>query len=111
MAAIDKAVKINGRKRRSWKQKDGKWTDPFAEHDIWSRTFLPPATETIEADTDMDMVIELKKPINADVTFDPKALSTESLVKLIDAKLEAKIDEKPIIDIDVKPVIKSVRTK
>ena len=106
MAAIDKAVKINGRKRRSWKRKDGKWTDPFAEHDIWSRTLLPPNTETIEADEDVDMIIELKKAVNRDVKFDPKALSDESLVKLIDAKLEKKIDEKPIIDIDVKPLSK-----
>ena len=106
MAIPKDIVRINGRKRRSWKQKDGKWTDPFAEHDFWSRTFLPPGTETIEADTDEDMILELKKAVNRDVKFDPKALSDESLVKLIDAKLEKKIDEKPIIDIDVKPLSK-----
>ena len=87
------AVKVNGRKRRSWKLKDGSFTDPFAEHDIFSRTLLPPGTDVIEADCDDDMEIELKRVENADVKFKPENLSLESQLKLVDIDLSAKINK------------------
>ena len=101
----DKAVKINGRKRRSWKQADGTFSDPFAEFDFFSRTFLPPNTDVIEADTDEDMIIELKKAKNNDVKFDLKNLSVYSQIKFLDNKLDDKIntDVKPI---EIKPIVK-----
>ena len=98
-SAYQKAVKINGRKRRCWKLADNTFTDPFAEHDIFSRTLLPPGTDCIEADCDDDMEIELKCAKNADVKFKPENLSLESQLKLVDKKLDDRI-EKDIDTID-----------
>ena len=102
------SVKINGRKRRSWKLKDGSFTDPFAEHDIFSRTLLPPGTDCIEADSDVDMEIELKLKKNKDIKFKPENLSLESQLKLVDKNLDDRIEKdiKPIGDKPILPITK-----
>ena len=84
--SISKAVKINGFKHRSWKKADGYWTDPFQEHDFWSRTFLPEGTETMEATSESEMIKEIKK---GDKKF--KDLSEASKAKFKKEKILSKI--------------------
>ena len=86
MAEIDKAVKINGFKFRSWKQADGYWSDPFEPFDFWSRTFLAQGTEVMEETEQADMIEAIKK--NKDVKFKDQDLSELSREILKDNKIE-----------------------
>lgn len=88
MSAIDDAVKINGFKFRSWK-KGSTWTDPFEENVFWSTTLLPPGTLIMEATSEEDMVIEIKKNSKK---FNLSELSDNSKQKFKDYKIEDKIE-------------------
>lgn len=102
MAIPKDTVRINGRKRRSWKLADGTFSDPFEDYTYpgmnvsVSRTFLPPGTDTIEADTDEDMTIELGK--NKDVKFKLSQLSEDSQLKFLDNDLADRIENDQVGD-------------
>ena len=85
--SIDKAVKINGFKYRSWKQKDGTWTDPLANHNLpgyefsISTTILPEGAKVLKYNEEADMITEIKK---AKYLFKASDLSKETKQKFRD---------------------------
>ena len=89
--SIEKAVKINGFKYRSWKRADGYWTDPFVEFDFYSRTFLPQGTEVMEETEQSDMIEAIKR--NKDVKFKDQDLAEISRELLKDNQLEDRNDK------------------
>ena len=89
--SIEKAVKINGFKYRSWKKGDGYWTDPFVEFDFYSRTFLPQGTEVMEETEQSDMIEAIKR--NKDVKFKDQDLAEISRELLKDNQLEDRNDK------------------
>ncbi len=88
--SIKDAKKINGFKYRSWRNQDGTWSDPFEENCFWSRTFLPPGTQVMEATSEEDMVKEVKK---GNKKFKEKDLSEKSKVKFEKHKIKTKIEK------------------
>lgn len=89
--ALKKSVKINGKRRRSWKLPDGTYTDPFVNFDFYSRTFLPEGTEILEADTDEDMIIEITK--DKKVKFKTSNLSDDSKIKFLDNGIDDQVED------------------
>ena len=74
MGAIDNAVRINGAKFRSFKKRDGNWTDPLKEHDFWSTTILQEGTEALEAQEEAEMIQKIKA--TTDIKFKEAEMSS-----------------------------------
>jgi len=93
--SIEKSVKVNFKKFRSWKV-NGYWTDPLVSHNLpgyefsISRTFLPEGTEHIEADSEADMIKEVKKGTKL---FKAKDLSEPTKIKFREEKISFEDDQ------------------
>jgi len=92
---------IDGFKYRSYKKPDNNWTDPFQEHDFWSRTFLPTGTEKIEAQDEAEMIKQIKAV--KDIKFKEEELSKETKEIFIKEKIDDKIEKPPKPPEDPKP--------
>jgi len=97
MAKPDNAESIDGFKYRTHQKPDLYWTDPFAEHQFWSRTFMPEKTKYIEAQDEEEMKTKLKA--DKDVKFKESELSDETKDKFkedkdLDDKVEKEIKAK-----------------
>lgn len=88
MAGYADAEKLNGSKFRSFEKPDTYWTDPFIEHDFWSRTFLPAGTNFEEDQEEGEMVKKIKNK-----KYKGSDLSDETKVKFKDENIEYEDDQ------------------
>ncbi len=90
MSKPEKAVSIDGFKFRSWETEPGYWSDPYVPYDFWSRTFCQEGTPVMEATSEEDMDVEVKK---GNKKFKSSELSEDSQQKFKDKGIDDKIED------------------
>ena len=92
MAEI-KGEKIGGKLYRCCQMSNGEWSDPLADNDFWSTTYMPTGTRYKEANTPELMIQVIKTD---KVPLLEKNMSEETIKKLDTAKVDYEKDIKPI---------------